>query len=98
MKEHGISQLPVIDSGRLVGTVSERTLLGFLLEGNELGLDHEVGPLVENNFAVVDPATPVASLSGLFNQSSVLVVLEGGDVIGVITKIDLIEYMAAKLG
>ncbi|MEC9465203.1 MAG: cystathionine beta-synthase [Myxococcota bacterium] len=98
MKEHGISQLPVIDSGRLIGTVSERTLLGFLLEGNELGLDHEVGPLVENNFAVVDPATPVASLSGLFNQSSVLVVLEAGDVVGVITKIDLIEYMAAKLG
>ena len=43
-------------------------------------------------------ATPVASLSGLFNQSAVLVVLEAGDVVGVITKIDLIEYMAAKLG
>ena len=97
MKEHGISQLPVVADGALLGVVAEKYLLSFLLEG-EAKLDSEVGPLVQSAFASVDKRTPVATLSGLFNQGSIIVVLEGESVAGVITKIDVIEYMAKHLG
>jgi CBS domain-containing protein len=33
MKERGVSQLPVLDEGRLVGIVTESDLLGKLVEG-----------------------------------------------------------------
>jgi cystathionine beta-synthase len=33
MKEHGISQLPVLDEGRLVGIVTESDLLAKLVDG-----------------------------------------------------------------
>ena len=36
-------------------------------------------------------------LSGLFNQGSLVTVLDEERLAGVITKIDLIEYMAKKL-
>ena len=53
--------------------------------------------MVEPDFAVVDLETPVASLSGLFNTASILIAMNGGKVQDVITKIDLIDFMAKKL-
>ncbi len=96
MREHGISQVPVVEDGRLMGILDEKKLLKFLLAG-EVELNHPIGDLVENNFAVVDPNTPVASLSGLFNTCELVLVLDGGNLTGVVTKIDLIEYMAKKM-
>lgn len=96
MREHGISQVPVVEDKRLLGIVDEKKLLKFLLAG-EVELTHPIGDLVENNFAVVDPATPVASLSGLFNTCELVLVLDGGQLQGVVTKIDLIDYMAKKM-
>ena len=51
----------------------------------------------KNAGAAVRVETPVASLSKLFNQSPVVIVMDQGQVTGVITKIDVIEYMAQKL-
>ena len=96
MREHGISQVPVVENGRLMGILDEKKLLKFLLAG-EVELNHPIGDLVENNFAVVDPNTPVASLSGLFNTCELVLVLDNGALTGVVTKIDLIEYMAKKM-
>ena len=75
MREHGISQVPVVENGRLMGILDEKKLLKFLLAG-EVELNHPIGDLVENNFAVVDPNTPVASLSGLFNTCELVLVLD----------------------
>jgi predicted transcriptional regulator len=52
---------------------------------------------VEPSFSTVDETTPVATLAGLFNQGTVVIVLHDKQITGVITKIDLIEYMASKL-
>ena len=57
----------------------------------------EVADMVEPDFAIVDLETPVASLSGLFNTASILIAMNGGKVEDVITKIDLIDFMAKKL-
>lgn len=96
MKKFGISQLPVQEGDRLMGVVTEKNMLNFLVQG-EAKLDSPVGPLVESAFTCVDQDTPVATLSGLFNQGNVVIVLDHGKILGIITKIDLIEYMAGKL-
>ncbi len=95
MKEFGISQLPVTDSGRLVGIVTERRILSAMVEG--CTLSQKISDIVESDFATVDSQTPVASLSPLFTTAAVLVVLDEGALRGLIAKIDLIEYMADKL-
>lgn len=96
MKEHGISQVPVLDGTRIMGIVNERDLLAFMVSGKG-NLDSEVGPIVDTQFSAVDGATPVATLSGLFNQNPVVLVLDNRELKAVITKIDLIEHMAKHL-
>ena len=96
MKQHGVSQLPVLDGEKLLGVITEKDLLTFLVTG-EAKLDSSVGSLVETAFATVEQDTPVATLSGLFNQGTVVLVLQDKRITGVVTKIDLIEFMADKL-
>ena len=90
-----MSQLPVLDGGRLAGLVSEIDLLNFLLT-HPGKLDHPVDDLVEADYATVTPQTKVKLLRNIFNDAKAVFVLEGDTLMGVITKIDLIEYLATR--
>ena len=95
MKAHGISQLPVTDGGKLTGAVAEVDLLRYLVSG-EQSLDSPVGPLVESDYATVSPRTSIENLQGLLNAARMAVVIEDDAIVGVVTKIDLIDYLARK--
>jgi cystathionine beta-synthase len=95
MKEHGISQLPVLDEGRLSGLVSEIDLLNYLLQ-NPGHMETPVDELIEADYATVTPQTKIKLLKNIFNDAKLVCVLERDDLVGVITKIDLIEYLAGK--
>jgi cystathionine beta-synthase len=95
MKEHGISQIPVTDGGRLSGLVSEIDLLNFLLK-NPGKMDGQIDELVEADYATVTPQTKIKLLKTIFNDAKLVCVLEKDDLAGVISKIDLIEYLASK--
>lgn len=93
MKAHGISQLPVTEDQRLLGAVAEVDLLRYLVSG-EHSLDSPVGPLVENDYATASPHTSIENLQSLLNAARMAVVLDDGKIVGVVTKIDLIDYLA----
>jgi cystathionine beta-synthase len=95
LKEHSISQIPVMDRGRLSGLVSEIDLLNYLLK-NPGSMDVPVDELVEADYATVTPQTKIKLLRNIFNDAKLVCVLERDDLMGVITKIDLIEYLASK--
>ncbi|MCX7807306.1 MAG: pyridoxal-phosphate dependent enzyme [Deltaproteobacteria bacterium] len=97
MKVHGISQLPVVEDGRPIGIISEVDLLRYLAVG-EYGLDSPVGPLVEYDYATVSPRTSIESLQQCLANSRAVLVVEDGKVIAIITKIDLIDYLARRMG
>ena len=94
-KEHGISQLPVFEEGRMVGLVSETDLLNFLVK-NPGSLSTPIDDLVEADYATVTPETKVKLLRTVFNDAKLVCVIDRDDVVGVITKIDLIEYLAQR--
>lgn len=95
LKEWGVSQLPVLDDGHLLGLVSEIDLLNYLLS-HPGQLDHPLDELVEADYATVTPQTKVKLLRTIFNDAKVVFVLEGDQLAGVITKIDLIDYLATR--
>ncbi|MDQ3035377.1 MAG: cystathionine beta-synthase [Myxococcota bacterium] len=95
MKAHGISQLPVTEDGKLVGAVAEVDLLRYLVSG-EHSLDSAIGPLVESDYATVSPRTSVENLQGLLNDARMAIVMEDEVIAGVVTKIDLIDYLARR--
>ncbi len=95
LKEHGISQVPVIAEGRLEGLVSELDLLNYLL-AHPGRTDAPIDDLIEADYATVTPQTKVKLLRNIFNEAKLVCVLDRDDLLGVITKIDLIEYLATR--
>ena len=93
MKARGISQLPVMSRGQLLGAVAEVDLLRYLAAG-EHSLDTRVEALVESDYATVSPQTRIDLVQDLLADTRMAIVLEGDDLVGVITKIDLITYLA----
>jgi cystathionine beta-synthase len=96
LKEHSISQLPVLDDkGRHCGIVAESDLLRFLVE-NEGRLDAPIEELIESDYAIVTPHTRITLLKNIFNDAKVVLVVENEKLLGVLTKIDLIDYLASS--
>ena len=97
MRSNDISQMPVVDDeGRTIGMIHEYDLLNFLIEGKHR-LTEMVEPLVQPLQGVVALDTPIARLRAIFNDDNVAVVKEGEKVTGILTKIDLIEFLGEKL-
>jgi cystathionine beta-synthase len=97
LKEHDISQMPVVDDGgRVIGMIHEYDLLNFLIEGKHR-LSEVVEPLVQPLQGMVGPDTPLARLREIFNDDNVAVVREGESVIGILTKIDLIDFLGQRM-
>ncbi|MEZ4463378.1 MAG: CBS domain-containing protein [bacterium] len=96
MKENGISQVPVLDGAQLAGIVNESTLLDKLFRDGDAGLDAAVADVATNAYEVADPDAPVGLFNHIFNQGKVIVVWERGEVRGLITKIDVIDFLAHR--
>jgi cystathionine beta-synthase len=97
LKEHDISQMPVVDAdGRAIGMIHEYDLLQFLIEGKHR-LSEVVEPLVQPLQGVVELETPIARLRQIFDDDNVAIVKEGDRITGIITKIDLIAFVGERL-
>ncbi len=94
MKEHDISQLPVIDNGKLIGVINEADLLRHMMSGTHRIVE-PIGAIVERRVHVVTPQTSLAAVSESFaGGREMAVVIDHDAIAGVITKIDLIDYLA----
>jgi cystathionine beta-synthase len=94
MREHAVSQLPVIHNSRLVGMISESDLMQPLLEGRKRAWE-PIDDLVEHTFQAVSPSDPIDVLPPIFTDGGTALVVENGALRGVLTKIDLISYVSA---
>ncbi|HXV63701.1 MAG TPA: cystathionine beta-synthase [Vicinamibacteria bacterium] len=94
MKEHNISQVPVLDDGKLRGLVTEVALLDHMVQGHSRP-DEPIAPLVsKEQMEVVSPRAGLEALAEVFSRGHVAVVLDRDSVSGIVTKIDLIGYLA----
>jgi cystathionine beta-synthase len=98
MKKYDISQLPVVsDDGELVGLVSEVDLLNHLITN-----DHKHDPsetiqhITRAEVATVAPDMPLESLMSIFVNGQVAVVVSDHKPVGILTKIDLLDYLSSR--
>jgi cystathionine beta-synthase len=93
MKEHGVSQLPVLDGDRLVGIVTESDLLAKLVEGRA-SLSSAVAEVMFRNVSTVHVNDDAGSLRRLFADGLVGVAVDDSNhVHGVVTKMDLVDFL-----
>jgi cystathionine beta-synthase len=97
MRHHGISQMPVISADRKAeGMIHEYDLLNALIAGTHK-LTDPIDPIVAPLQGVITPEISIAQLREVFAQDNVAVVKDGQDVVAILTKIDLIEHLAARM-
>lgn len=97
MKQYDVSQLPVLENERLVGMIGEVDLLTYLLDGSHRPTD-PIQPIIDPAPPVVGPDSPVDGLADIFLSANAAVVVDHGAVVGIVTKIDVIDHLAKRLG
>lgn len=98
MKETGVSQLPVVDDGRLVGIITESDLLSRLVEGHAT-LASAVAEVMFRRVDTVHKDADAGSLLEIFGRGEVGVVVDdGGAIQGIVTKMDLVDSLTTSAG
>ena len=97
MRKYGYSQMPVNDAhGSTVGMIHEYDLLNALVSKKH-GFQDVIDELIAPLQGVVSPEASLTRLREVFAQDNVAVVKEHERVVGIVTKIDLIEHLAGRL-
>jgi len=96
MRQYNVSQLPVLDTGILIGSLREEILMKALLENPKM-YDDFVGKVMEKPFPIVEPGADLDRVYKLLIRGSpaVVVGMENRPE-GIITRIDVIEYLAGR--
>jgi cystathionine beta-synthase len=93
MKEHGVSQLPVLDGEKLVGVVTESDLLSKMVEGRGT-LSSAVAEVMFRNVETVHVNDDAGALTDLFGRDLVaLIVDDHTHLVGILTKMDLVDHL-----
>lgn len=92
MKKFGISQLPVIDNGKPVGSIIESNLLDKALQKKDLS-EISLLEVMTDPFPLVNKSTKLEDANKLFMQGyTAILVMDEGKVCGILTKIDILSY------
>lgn len=98
MHQNAVSQMPVITKdGTLAGLIEEVDLLSHLLDKHEHSHDEAIDSLVQNAGAVFPPETSLEEAMPSLTAGYALIVVENSRPIGILTKIDVLDYVAGKI-
>jgi cystathionine beta-synthase len=94
MKSYEISQLPVLKGNRIVGIVDESDLLSAIYTKNYNFQTISISKIMSIGLAKVQPDDPIEKLIEILNQGFVAIIENEQKAFqGIITKIDLINYL-----
>ncbi len=93
MKEFGVSQMPVIDDGHLVGIITESDLLSRIVEGHA-SLASAVAEVMFRSTHTLNMDEDAGKLLGCFSNGEVGIVVDDSNCVqGIITKMDLVDSL-----
>ena len=95
MKLYDVSQLPVMHEGRIVGIVDEEDILLEVFE-NPRHFNEPVTKAMEPHLVTVPADAPVSQLMEIFNRGMVAIVMQGSEFQGLVTRIDLLNWLRRR--
>jgi cystathionine beta-synthase len=99
LREYGVSQMPVVKAepplslAEVVGTVTDRDLLGRLV-GDTASLDDPVESVMGPPMPMVGSGEPVGEASARLAEAPAVLVLDSGHPAGIITRSDLLDFLS----
>jgi cystathionine beta-synthase len=95
MKLYDVSQLPVLRAGRIVGIVDEEDILAEVYD-NPQHFNEPVTEAMETHLVTVPPSAPIGELVDIFKRGMVAIVVDGEEFLGLITRIDLLNWLRRR--
>jgi len=95
MKLYDVSQLPVLKDGRIVGIVDEEDILAEVYD-NPRHFDEPVTEAMASHLVTVPPDAPLEQLMEIFKRGLVAIVVDGDEFLGLITRIDLLNWLRRR--
>jgi cystathionine beta-synthase len=92
MKEHDISQLPIIEGGSVLGSISEARILEILVS-NPAAKSKPVAEYMEEPFPVLPADASINLVAEHMKNDTTAVLMETGKSFDIITKSDLISFL-----
>lgn len=96
MKLYDVSQLPVMDGDQLVGIVDESDVL-LHVYGDETRFRDPVSTAMVSKLDRLDVKSPIEALLPVFDRGQVAIVMSDGAFLGLITRIDLLNYLRRRV-
>ncbi|MDX2298465.1 MAG: pyridoxal-phosphate dependent enzyme [Xanthomonadaceae bacterium] len=96
MKLYDVSQLPVMDGEHIVGILDESDVLMHVF-GDETRFLDKVSTAMVSRLHVLDVKAPIESLLPIFDRGHVAIVMDGDKFFGLITRIDLLNYLRRRV-
>ncbi|MDH5305117.1 MAG: pyridoxal-phosphate dependent enzyme [Gammaproteobacteria bacterium] len=96
LRNAGFSQLPVMDEGRLVGIVTEDTIIQHVFGKPEL-MNAPVADAMESAFIKLDTSTTINNLVAMLSVQPYAAILHGEEFIGLITRSDVLNYLRRQM-
>ena len=96
MKLYDVSQLPVMDGDKIVGIVDESDVL-LHVYGDESKFADTVSTAMVSRLQMLDVKSPIESLLPVYAAGHVAIVMDGEKFLGLITRIDLLNYLRRRV-
>jgi len=94
MRRYGISQLPVFNRGKLVGSISESTVVKKLEKIKSLKI--AVGTIMDEVFPTIPEETSLDLLREIFQEYPAVLLQRNGEITGIVTRADLFKILDSR--
>jgi cystathionine beta-synthase len=96
MKLYDVSQLPVMDGDKIVGIVDESDVL-LHVYGDEAKFRDPVSTAMVGKLQMLEVKSPIEALLPVFDAGRVAIVVDNDKFLGLITRIDLLNYLRRRV-
>lgn len=92
-EEHNISQVPVMSGSVAVGSFTERDLIRLVSERKDVksAFSMRIRDVMGDTFPIVGSESPISVVLSLLEHSQAVLVSKAGDVVGIITRADVLK-------
>ena len=92
MKDNNISQMPVMENGNILGSITETSVLNFLLENPMLNSEKTIDAIMDIAFPMVEIDLPCKQLSKYFTKKTPAVMAKDkAGTLHILTQYDIIQ-------
>ena len=96
LRNAGFSQLPVMDKGKLVGVVTEETIIRYVFGKPEL-MNADVQDAMQTEFIRLEKDASLNNLVAMLQVQPYAAVMDGDEFLGLITRSDVLNHLRKQV-